>query len=334
MAAVRGPGGYDVEYRVRRLDGAFRWFKTRGLPIRDGGGKITKWFGTCTDITDRKRTEDQLLQLKEAAEAANRAKDEFLANVSHELRTPISAVLLWTKLLARGSLPPDQHPHALKSIELSAIAQDQLVGDLLDVTRLSSGGIRLDLRDCDPTAVVAAAADVVRPSASEKGVELAADPGPSPGAVRADPARLLQVVTNLLSNAIKFTPTGGRVTVGLDRAGDRVLIRVADTGAGIPPGFLPHIFERFQRGESTASRREGGLGLGLAIVRQLVEAHGGSISAESPGEGLGSTFTVNLPAARPDERPAGGANGVDAGAREGPAASPGPVRGPKGVRNR
>jgi signal transduction histidine kinase len=246
------------------------------------------------DLIDRERT------ARAEAEAANRVKDEFLANVTHELRTPLSAVLLWTRLLAGGKVPPGRQAKALGSIERSALAQFRLIEDLLDATRMASGGPRLDLRDCDPSAIVAAAADVVRSSASEKRVELLADPGPSPGAVRADPARLQQVVTNLLSNAVKFTPTGGRVTIGLDRAGDRVLIRVADTGAGIPPGFLPHVFERFRRGESTAFRREDGLGLGLAIARQLVEAHGGSISVESPGEGLGSTFTVGLPAAGPE----------------------------------
>ncbi len=240
------------------------------------------------------------------AEAANRVKDEFLANVSHELRTPIGAVLLWTRLLARGKLPPDQRGKALESIEQCAVAQERLVTDLLDATRLATGRLRLDLRDCDPAASVAAAVAVVRPLAAAKGVGLTADLGATAEVVRADVDRLQQVVTNLIDNAVKFTPPGGQVAVQVGRLGNCVRIQVADTGEGIRPGFLPHVFERFTQDVTATAPRESGLGLGLAIVRDLVAAHGGSVAAESPGKGQGATISLCLPATGPGRLPRGG----------------------------
>jgi len=215
--------------------------------------------------------------------------------VSHELRTPLSAVLLWTRLMARGSLDEGKKARALDLIERNAKLQAQLVEDLLDVSRIISGKLHLEVRPMDLAAVVEAALDAIRPAADAKAIRMDSSLAPGAEYVAGDPSRLQQVIWNLLSNAIKFTPKGGRVDVDLRRAESHVELTVRDTGEGISAEFLPHIFERFRQGDSTSTRAHGGLGLGLGIVRHLVELHGGTVRAESPGRGGGSTFVVSLP---------------------------------------
>ncbi|BDG06226.1 ATP-binding response regulator [Anaeromyxobacter oryzae] len=234
-------------------------------------------------------------QARDAAERADRAKDEFVATVSHELRTPLNAVLGWARLLRLGKLDATATARAVETIERSASAQAQIVDDLLDVSRIVRGQLRLDVRPVDLVPVIEAAIDAVRPAAVAREIGIAAVLMPRAGPVAGDPGRLQQVVWNLLANGIKFTKRGGRVEVRLDQEGDAVAIRVKDTGAGIDSAFLPHVFERFRQADSSSTRAHGGLGLGLAIVRHLVEAHGGTVAAASDGPGRGATFTVRLP---------------------------------------
>jgi signal transduction histidine kinase/CheY-like chemotaxis protein len=232
---------------------------------------------------------------REAAEAASHVKDEFLATVSHELRTPLSAILLWIRLLATGGLEEARVRRALDSIERSAEAQSKLIEDLLDVSRMISGKLKLNLRPVDLGPIAHAALEIIRPAAEAKRITVEAEVEERT-VVRADPARIQQIMWNLLSNAVKFTPEGGRVSMVVSRDGGRVRIEVVDTGRGIPADFLPYVFDRFRQVDGTSSRREGGLGLGLAISRQLVEMHGGTIRAESAGEDRGAVFCVELPA--------------------------------------
>jgi PAS domain S-box-containing protein len=227
---------------------------------------------------------------------ANRLKDEFLAIVSHELRTPLNAMRGWLSLLKHAQLSDEQRAHALDVIDRNIGAQTQLVEDLLDISRIVSGRMRIQAHVVSLGPVVAAAIESGRPAAEARGILLDAALDPGTGPVQGDPDRLQQIVWNLLSNAIKFTPRGGRVTVSLRRADPEVELVVSDTGQGISAAFLPHVFERFRQGDSTTTRVFGGLGLGLAIVRNLAELHGGTVTAASEGEGRGSTFTVSLPA--------------------------------------
>ena len=245
----------------------------------------------------RKQLEEIEQAARAEAEAANRTKDEFLATLSHELRTPLSAVLGWARMLRAGQVDDDMMARALETIERNARLQAQLIEDLLDVSRIISGKLRLEVRPVELPPVIDAALDVVRPAAEAKGVVLEAALDREMGPVAGDAARLQQVVWNLLSNAVKFTPKGGRVDVRLQRVAGRAEIQVTDTGAGIAPELLPHIFERFRQGDGSSTRSHGGLGLGLAIVRHLVELHGGSARAVSEGAGRGSAFTVSLPLA-------------------------------------
>ena len=230
-----------------------------------------------------------------AAEAANRAKDEFFAMLSHELRTPLGAILSWAHLLRSGRLDAAGTARAVQTIDRNARLQAQLINDLLDVSRIAAGKLELDLGVVDPASVVEAALSAVRPEADAAGLVLDAAIDHSLGALRADPDRLQQVMSNLLSNAIKFTPRGGRIEVRLERAGSQATIAVNDTGPGVAADLVPHVFERFRQGEGPATRRHGGLGLGLTIVRHLVELHGGTVEVESPGELGGATFIVRLP---------------------------------------
>ncbi|ATB29555.1 hybrid sensor histidine kinase/response regulator [Melittangium boletus] len=231
---------------------------------------------------------------RQEAEEANRLKDEFLVTVSHELRTPLTAMLGWVQVLRNGNIPPEKRERALETIERNARAQGQLIEDLLDVSRIMSGKLKLAVEPVEVSAVVEQALESVRPAADAKGLRLqtALD---STSSVMGDAHRLQQVVWNLLSNAVKFTPKGGRVQVFIERRDSSVEITVADTGPGISPDFLPHIFERFRQAEGTLTRRAGGLGLGLSIVKQLVEMHGGTVNAFSAGVGKGTTMTVRLP---------------------------------------
>jgi signal transduction histidine kinase len=255
------------------------------------------------EIRERERAEaekaDLLVREQEArrqAEEANRTKDEFLATLSHELRTPLNAMLGWAQLLRTGSLDSATSGRALETIERNARIQAQLISDLLDVSRIITGKLRLDLQVIELPLVLEAVLDTVRPAADAKGLQLAVDIDPAVPAVRGDGDRIQQIVWNLLSNAIKFTPAGGRVDVALARRNGGMELSVCDSGIGIRPEFLPYVFDRFRQAESTITRTHGGLGLGLSIVRHLVELHGGTVEVESPGEGGGATFTVRLPA--------------------------------------
>jgi CheY-like chemotaxis protein len=249
---------------------------------------------------------------------ANRIKDEFLSTLSHELRTPLNAILGWTQLLQMEE-PQGEVGHGLEVIERNARAQTKLIEDLLDVSRITTGKLRLSSRVVPVATVVQAAVEAVKPTADARGVELASDLPPREQRIVADPDRLQQVVWNLLANAVKFTPAGGRVSVEAEQSGANVEIRVTDTGMGIDPAFLPFVFDRFRQADSTSTRSHGGLGIGLTIVRHIVELHGGTVRADSRGEGHGSTFTVTLPisaanAAAAADPAAGGNNGHAAGA--------------------
>ncbi|HYN86224.1 MAG TPA: PAS domain S-box protein [Pyrinomonadaceae bacterium] len=236
-------------------------------------------------------------RLYREAQDASRLKDEFLATVSHELRTPLTAILGWAHMLRLGQLEGEGASKALETIERNARAQAQLIDDLLDVSRVITGKLRIDVRPLDPNSFIESAIEAVRPAAEAKGVRVQKIIDTGIVSVAGDPVRLQQVVWNLLSNAIKFTPRGGRVQVRLERVNSHVEIAVTDTGAGIAPEFLPHVFDRFRQADQKTTRQHGGLGLGLAIARHLVELHGGTVSAESEGEGRGSTFIVRLPVA-------------------------------------
>ena len=229
------------------------------------------------------------------SEAANRAKDVFLATLSHELRTPLTAVLGWARMLRSLKLDQETAQHGIQVIERNAEAQNQLIQDLLDVSRIITGKLHLEVRQVELIPIIQAAVESVQQAADAKGMALGVEFGVDVDLVRGDPDRLQQVIWNLLSNAIKFTPKGGSVGVKLDRVGSDVHIRVSDTGQGIPAEFLPHVFERFRQADGSTTRTHGGLGLGLAVVRHLVEQHGGTVSVKSGGEHQGSTFSVSLP---------------------------------------
>ena len=232
----------------------------------------------------------------EHADEANRLKDDFLATVAHELRTPLNAVLGWARLVMSKRLAPDREAHAMETIERNAKTLARLIDDLLDVSRIIAGTLRLTPQPVDLVAVTQASVEAVKPLADDKHIDLQFSPEPGPPVlVSGDGDRLQQVFRNLLTNAVKFTPDSGRIDVSINRAGSTIEVTVADTGQGISPEFLPHLFERFSQGTGAPSRRHDGLGLGLAIVRQLVELHGGTVHAASRGIGTGSTLTVRLP---------------------------------------
>ncbi len=263
-------------------------------------------FTLDQDINKRMRVEEQLQTLNseleqrvsdrtQELEAASRAKDEFLSILSHELRTPLNAVLGWSRLLRGGQLSSAKTAQAIEIIERNAKSQSQLIDDLLDISRVIQGKLRLNVRPVQPITLIEAVINSVRPAADARSIRLQAVLDPSAGPISGDSERLQQVLWNLLSNAIKFTPKGGRVQIRLERINSHIEITVSDTGIGISANFLPYVFERFRQSDSTSTRTYGGLGLGLAIVRQLVELHGGTVHAASPGEGQGATFTVILP---------------------------------------
>jgi len=299
-AAQRGTY-YQAEGRMRRSDGTYRWFLHQAIPQRNEQGQITKWFGTATDIELKKQLEidrDRVLlqehEAREAAERANRIKDEFLAVLSHELRSPLNPILGWTKLLQVRKLDMEKTAEALNIIERNVKLQTQLIDDLLDVAKILRGKLSLTMMPINLATTIESAIETIRQSAEDKAIVLHLDL-PNIGQVSGDEARLQQIIWNLLSNAIKFTPRGGLVEIHLNRVAAWAEIVVKDTGKGISPDFLPLIFESFRQEDASITRKFGGLGLGLAIVRQLVEAHNGTIMAESPGEGHGATFTVKLP---------------------------------------
>ena len=265
------------------------------LTVRSGRRFERLDLGLVEELARRAALAMDNAELYQRAEEASRAKDEFLATVSHELRTPLASILGWARLLRRGGLAPEKQGRALETLERNARAQTRLVEDLLDVSRIVSGKTRLNVETSELGRIVEAAVDSIRPGADGRGVQLQVSIEPC--TLSGDPERLHQILWNLLSNAVKFTPRGGRVTVSLARREGTATLTVSDTGQGIRPDFLPHVFERFRQADATATRAHGGLGLGLAIVRHLVELHGGTVSASSAGEGQGATFTVQLPLA-------------------------------------
>jgi PAS domain S-box-containing protein len=286
----------------RRKDGSLLPISLTVSPVRSPTGEIIGASKIARDITDRRRADEQreeLLAREQAArmeaEAASRAKDDFLTTLSHELRTPLNAVYGWAAMLKGGQLDQASTASAVDAIMRNANAQVQLIDDLLDVARISSGKLRLDPQRVDLTLVIKAAVDAIHPTALAKGVHIETDLAPPGVVVTGDPNRLQQIVWNLLSNAVKFTPREGRVEVRLRRVDTDAQIVVADTGAGITADLLPLVFERFRQGDSSSTRAHTGLGLGLTLVKHLAELHGGGVTAESPGPGLGSTFTVSLP---------------------------------------
>lgn len=302
--AIANRTDYELDFRYTTRDGKPGWMIGRGRAFYDANGNPYRLAGLGWDITERKRAEverERLIEREHAArteaEEANRLKDEFLATLSHELRTPLTAMLGWLTILRRDSLDKETTEQAIETIERNAKAQAKLIEELVDVSRIVGGKLILETHAVDLLEVIGAAVEVVRPAASAKGVHLEITPDSSVGPVWGDPTRLQQIIWNLLSNAVKFTARDGSVRVSMRRAGSSAEVIVTDSGVGISPDFLPHVFERFRQAESPMTRSHHGLGLGLAIVRHLTELHGGTVSAESPGEGCGATFTVRIPLA-------------------------------------
>jgi PAS domain S-box-containing protein len=309
-AAVAEGRDQEWDYRVVSADGTLLWMHDTVHVVRDRRGRTRKLRGFMTNVSERKRAERERAELMAAmararheAEAASRVKDEFLATLSHELRTPLGAILLWTHVL-RGTTPDEEtSARALGMIEQDAKALERIVGDILDVSRMVTGKLSLQRGPVDLASTIEAAIDVLRPAADARSIHVVSSVDHAVVPISGDAARLQQVVWNLLSNAIKFTPKGGRIDIHLEQIEAWAQITVKDTGQGIRADFLPHVFERFRQADSSTTRMQGGLGLGLAIVRHLVELHGGSVDAASPGEAQGATFTVRLPllAIRPTE---------------------------------
>jgi PAS domain S-box-containing protein len=289
-------------------DGTERPIDDSGAPIRSNDGRVLGVVMVFRDISERRHSEterltanterEHLLERERAArseaEAASRSKDEFVAMVSHELRTPLNAILGWTEILAHSLNDPETAKRGVEVIARNARAQQHLISDLLDMSRIISSKLRLDVRDIDLIAVIRSAIETIRPAADARGIAIESTLDPSVALTTGDAGRLEQCVWNFLSNAIKFTPQGGAVTVTLGRSDSHVEITVSDNGIGIRPEFLPHVFERFKQAEA-GERRSTGLGLGLAIVKQIVELHGGTVRADSAGEGQGATFSIVLP---------------------------------------
>jgi two-component system CheB/CheR fusion protein len=295
-----------------RKDGSEVDISLTASPIKNAQGEVIGASGIARDITERKRAEEAIRAAYEQesaaraeAELANRLKDEFLATVSHELRSPLHSILGWSRMLSEKRLDEEKSAHALEVIYRSARAQNKLIGDLLDVSRIITGKLSLEMRVIELPPIIEAAVDIVRPAADVKKIRLVSALDPMAGPVSGDADRLQQVAWNLLSNAVKFTPVEGQIEVRLERKGAHIRLTVSDTGEGIEPEFLPFVFDRFRQFEGRPARAHGGLGLGLAIVRHLVESHGGTVSAASRGRGQGATFIVTLPLTSPRKEPSG-----------------------------
>jgi PAS domain S-box-containing protein len=302
LARLRRGEKIDHFETVRqRKDGRLIDVSLTVSPIRDATGKVIGASKVARDITDHKQADAERQKWLEREQVARRRaeravqmRDEFLATVSHELRSPLNAIVGWAHLLRAGGMDPDHVQRAVETITRNAMMQDQLISDILDVQRLTSGKVRLDIREVDLALVVEAALDTVRPAAQAKGITLAPLLTSASHSVMGDPDRMQQVIWNLLSNAVKFTPEGGNVRVSLADDDTHVEITVEDSGPGVRPDFLPYVFERFRQ-DFASTRKQGGLGLGLAIVRHLVELHGGAVAARNGDQGTGAVFTVRLP---------------------------------------
>lgn len=295
---------YRAEYRLRRADGTWRWVLSVGVPRVDARGEYQDHLGFCFDIDERKQLEldrEDLLHAtemaREAAELATRSKDEFLAKVSHELRNPLNGILGWTQILAAPEASEEELRRGVGLIDTSARTLARLVDDLLDVSRILSGKLALDLAPVRLEPVIGSACEEIRPAARTRDITVECHVEEPLPPILGDSARLHQVLWNLLSNAVKFSPRGGRVELAAAQRDSLVEITVRDDGEGIDPAFLPHLFEPFRQQDAGAARRHQGLGLGLSIVSQLVERHGGTVAAASEGRGKGSRFTVRLPVA-------------------------------------
>lgn len=278
---------YEIEYRLRHRSGEYRWVLGRALPVRDENGLIERWMGTCTDIHEQKRFRDELV-------ANNRRKDDFLAMLAHELRNPLSPISTAAHLLKANPLDPAKVERSAAIIVRQVGHMRELIDDLLDVSRVTRGLVELDRHPVELKDVVAGAIEQVRPLIDARGHQLTTHMACGDVVVLGDRTRLVQVVANLLNNAAKYTPLNGSVQVSIDVA-DQVSLRISDSGMGIDAPLLPRVFDLFTQGERTPDREQGGLGLGLSLVKSLVELHGGTVYAQSPGRGLGSTFTVTLP---------------------------------------
>ena len=297
LAQIRRGQKVDHFETIRqRKDGSLVPISLTVSPVINEEGKVVGASKIARDVSERRQAEIENDQLYRSLVEANRLKDEFLATLSHELRTPLNTILGYTRMLRSGLLPADKQPRALEAVERNAESLTQIVEDVLDVSRIVAGKMRLTIQSVDAADVVRRAVESVQFSASVKGIKIETEFSPGLGRVAGDPERLQQIVWNLLTNAVKFTDRGGRIHVSVERRQRKVLLVVSDNGAGIAPEFVPHLFERFRQADAGTARVHGGLGLGLAIARQLAELHGGTIEAASEGLGSGATFTVTLPA--------------------------------------
>jgi len=287
---------------LRRKDGTPFYAMGLTSPLVDGSGLVIGFSKVVRDRTAWRLAQDERDKLfesehkaREDAELANRLKDEFLATLSHELRSPLNAIVGWVHILRRNADKDSEVMRGLETIERNARAQTQIINDLLDMSRIMTGNVRLNVRGLSLHRAIQAAVDAVRPAADSKNIQVLIDLDPGVDRVRGDPNRLHQVIWNLLTNALKFTPTGGNIHVALERVDSELEISVQDSGVGIPVSFLPHVFDRFRQADASTTRLYGGLGLGLSIVKNLTELHGGTVRAKSAGEGQGATFIIRLP---------------------------------------
>jgi len=293
--ALETGAAHEVEYRIVAPDGTIRWVEGKGRVDRDASGKPVRMTGVCMNVTRRKQAEIDRLA---AAQEASRLKDEFLAVLSHELRTPLNAVVGWVQMLQNGSLPPERARKALNVIERNARLQSQLIEDILDVSRIIAGQMHIERAPVFLSAIVDQVVVAIRPVADAKAVAIRTTVPTGMPPIEGEARRLHQVLTNIVSNAVKFTPSSGSVSITCAASEQAVTIEIRDTGIGIAPEFLPHVFERFRQADSTTKRQQGGLGLGLAIAEHLVLQHGGRVSAASDGLGRGATFTLEFPTFR------------------------------------
>ena len=295
LTAVADKGVYDLEYRIRRHDGEYRWFKTRGVPIRDEQGRIVQWFGTCTDIEDFKRAEGELRRLAAELSGADRRKDEFLATLAHELRNPLAPIRngLQVMRLARGDAEAVEQSRDMMERQLDQMVR--LVDDLMDVSRITRGKLELKTERLQLAVVVNSAVEISRPLIEQMGHELTVTLPEQPVVVEADLTRLAQVFLNLLNNAAKYSDRGGHIRLAAERQGSDVVVSVKDTGIGIAADQLPRLFVMFSQVDRSLEKAQGGLGIGLTLVKRLVEMHGGRVEVKSEGVGKGSEFVVRLP---------------------------------------
>jgi PAS domain S-box-containing protein len=279
---------YESEHRLKMADGRYRWHLARGLPSFDTAGRVSRWFGTCTDIDDQRRMMDQFRD-------ADRLKDQFLATMSHELRTPLTSILGWSTLLREAPAAAEMTAEALEAIHRNAVAQTRLVNDLLDSSRIVQGKLSLEPKPIEFTSVVAEAVKTAAQVTSDRLVNVDLKLGPAPVWINGDADRCRQIVINLVNNAIKFGDPAGRPDVTVRTDGTQAVLTVTNTGEGISPDFLPFVFDRFRQQDGSTTRRHAGLGLGLSIVKSLVDLHGGAIEAASDGVGKGARFTARFP---------------------------------------